>query len=517
VILLALCLAGLAGPGTIQADDAALGAVGHAVTPLENSHITMTTERVVAEIEGGEARVTCAFTFANQGPSTDVLMGFPVARATHGDTTLHDFTATVDGEPLDVTYRPDANPDSAYAGWHTFVVPFGVGETRVVKNSYRGPLSQVSNGGRFFEYVLETGATWAGPIGRAEVVVRWAGTRDVRAKTLNIWPEGYEQGQNELRWVWHDIEPTQEDNVHVYFYPTLGPRDIGRAASSLTQKPLPAGSYRGVDIPFADGDPTTAWVGAVGDASPWLIWSYGDMAHHATPSLGIGLQPILTAEGELDERYGRPREVVVALARAADPGALPPAIPADPAAFVEGGEGWTVERYRLTLEDRPLVQYLRLDEPETVLAVQIVIESIYAGTAADTVALGEVWFPLLADELGHGKVVEAVPDEGPAPRLQPMMPPATPPPATGPTATPIEPTATPTNETTTLGEPTATPEGDVQPAAGDVAGTPVAGDPTVTALSEAEEDEAPTSSWLMVGAAAAVLGLLSLAQRYRRT
>lgn len=249
-------------PQVARADDTSLGAIGYGAVPLDNDQVAMSAERVEAEIRGDQAWVTCAFTFTNAGPAIQVLMGFPQAQAfAGGDPVLRDFRATVDGQEATVAYRPNAQPEGEwdYAGWHAFAVDFATGQTRTVRNTYHGRLNWQSNGGRAFEYVLHTGATWRGPIGQAEVIVRWQRDRDVAPETLLASPSGYTLGRHELRWHFTDLEPTREDDIRVYFRPIYGPHNIGAAAAS-SGSIYPAET--GYNLPaalFSDGDPTTAW------------------------------------------------------------------------------------------------------------------------------------------------------------------------------------------------------------------------------------------------------------------
>src|SRR5438270_345093 len=90
--------------GTARADDAAMGAIGSSVMPLQNDQITMAAERVDAAIHDRQASVTCVFTFTNSGPPTTVLMGFPQMVAERGSPELLDFTAKVDGKAVATSF-----------------------------------------------------------------------------------------------------------------------------------------------------------------------------------------------------------------------------------------------------------------------------------------------------------------------------------------------------------------------------------------------------------------------------
>ena len=254
-------------PYTVRPDDASLGAVGYSVVPLDNDQVAMAAERVEAEIRGDEAWVTCVFTFTNTGPTTEVLMGFPQAQPIEGgEPELRGFRALVDEEEVPVTFRQNGQPqdrwDYPIAGWHTFTVPFAGGQTRIVRNTYHGRLTWESNGGRLFEYILHTGATWYGPIGEGEIVVRWQKERYVAPESLSAIPPGYIRGQRDLHWHFSDLEPTREDDIRVYFRPVYGPHNIGTAsASSGVVQPDQTG-YSFPAALFSDGPPLgSTWQG----------------------------------------------------------------------------------------------------------------------------------------------------------------------------------------------------------------------------------------------------------------
>jgi hypothetical protein len=64
------------------------------------------------------------------------------------------------------------------------------------------------------EYILETGAGWAGPIKRGYVVVKFPYT----ATTENVLAEstpGYQFLYNEIFWSFENLEPTSENNIQV--------------------------------------------------------------------------------------------------------------------------------------------------------------------------------------------------------------------------------------------------------------------------------------------------------------
>jgi hypothetical protein len=387
--------------------------VGYGVVPLDNDQVTMAAEWVEAEVRGDQAWVTCVFTFTNTGPAVEVLMGFPQAWSRGGgESELLDFRAFVDGEEVSVIFRPNGQPqgDWDYAGWHTFSVPFAAAQTRIVRNTYHGRLNLVSNGDRAFEYILHTGATWYGPIGQADIVVRWQKDRDVRPDTISAGPPGYVQGQRELHWHFADLEPDHEDDIRVFFRPVYGPHNLGVATASSGQvQPVKTG-YNLPAALFSDSDPATAWRSEGEAKGAWIIWSYDSYPHYATPTLGLGILPGVAGNRDAFQAHGRPSEVLIRLAQLKGGVEALPAVSHAQRSFLDPGPEWEITEHRLVLEDAPCWQFMRLEKPDIVLAFQVVIEGVYSGEQYDDVAIAEVLFPLLEEDLGS---VPASPtDEG---------------------------------------------------------------------------------------------------------
>jgi len=394
----------------IRADDASLGAVGYGVVPLQNDQVTMAAERVEAEIRGDQAWVTCIFTFTNTGDATQLLIGFPQAQPTEGGAPeLLDFQAFVDGEEMPVTFHPNVQPEGEwdYAGWHTFTVPFAAGQTCTIRNTYHGRLTWLSNGGRFFEYILHTGAVWQGPIGQADIIVHWQRDREVAPGTLSGSPPGYLLGQRELHWHFTNLEPTVEDDIRVLFRPIYGPHSLGTATASSGQVQPARTGYSLPAALFADGDPATAWRAEGETVGAWAIWSYHSYPHYASPTLGLGILPGMAGDEDAFRAHGRPKEVLVRVARLKEDvsvhwgdavDALPVVAPI-PDSFSHPVPQLEITEHRLTLEDAPRWQFLRFEKPATALAFQVVVESVYPGERYNDVAIAKVLFPLLEEDL----------------------------------------------------------------------------------------------------------------------
>jgi hypothetical protein len=97
--------------------------------------------------------------------------------------------------------------------WAGFDITFPVDEDIVIRVQYVMDAvagDTVQN----IEYILETGAGWAGPIQRGYVIVKFP----YMATTENVLPEstpGYQFLYNEVFWSFENLEPTSENNIQV--------------------------------------------------------------------------------------------------------------------------------------------------------------------------------------------------------------------------------------------------------------------------------------------------------------
>ncbi|MEO7717463.1 MAG: hypothetical protein ABIY70_14780 [Capsulimonas sp.] len=156
---------------------------------LLSGHQTVAMESEVVTMDIGENAVTthCRFVFKNHGPACTVRMGFPdrarganviedetgKAMAPHG--TFQSFTSKVDGKPVKTEVLKDAKTPSDV--WHAKTVAFGANQTHIVEDDYKtdigGQMTDYGSAVHQAYYVLHTGSSWRGNIGRAEVIVRF--------------------------------------------------------------------------------------------------------------------------------------------------------------------------------------------------------------------------------------------------------------------------------------------------------------------------------------------------------
>ncbi|MCL6581550.1 MAG: DUF4424 domain-containing protein, partial [Firmicutes bacterium] len=109
------------------ADDASIGRDAEGVFPVHSPDVTMLEETVDIRLFSPypdswpiHSQVTCQFVFRNDsGSSLDVEMAFPASVRENeftegGDTRIHDFRASVDGQELSVSLEPaSSGPEDA--------------------------------------------------------------------------------------------------------------------------------------------------------------------------------------------------------------------------------------------------------------------------------------------------------------------------------------------------------------------------------------------------------------------
>lgn len=168
-----------------RADDSALEGAGGNIVPMKgHPSIRMVEEEV--RIKLPECKVEARFVFKNEGPATKVLIGFPEQgkdTTPQSNTHLAGFKSWVDGTLVKTkqifTQRPDETTnDNYYKAWWVKEVPFAAGQTRTIVDRYSGGMLSTSYGVLGFNYILETGRSWHGPIGRARIVCDVSALKD---------------------------------------------------------------------------------------------------------------------------------------------------------------------------------------------------------------------------------------------------------------------------------------------------------------------------------------------------
>jgi hypothetical protein len=220
IVILFLILAALFFPVFTFADDAVIGRTPAGVYPMMDAAVEMVSEEIVIDMDRNT--VECTFEFRNTGEERDVLMGFPgKLREELGSSfsddvslSLDNFKAFVNGEELPVKREKGIQPEIGmpdYSEWFTFTVPFKEGETLTVRNTYNYVPSYNSIGDVMTGYVLQTGATWKGKIGKARVEFKLGSIQPWQIEQLK--PGGFKFERNSVVWERKNIEPSYDLQV----------------------------------------------------------------------------------------------------------------------------------------------------------------------------------------------------------------------------------------------------------------------------------------------------------------
>ena len=242
VLCLSLLLIGPAG-----ANDTVVYGAGADVYPIENAQVAMAKETLTIEQIGpwrGAVRgwrVTVRYEFQNTSDQALKLqIGFPEqcgiepggeAPETEGNACrvpgLHDFTTRVDGAPRTVAVKrfkaekSRALPHRTFGRLHTFEVVFAGKQRRVVEHTYWVGGYADSSMGSGVEYILQTGALWAGPIGTLdiEVISKTKHGRVGYGSGVDALPppvfEGWRDGTYQIRWALKRYEPKADLDIYL--------------------------------------------------------------------------------------------------------------------------------------------------------------------------------------------------------------------------------------------------------------------------------------------------------------
>lgn len=204
-------------PAFAYADDAVIGRTPDGVYPMLDAEVEMKSESIIIDID--RSAVECTFTFLNTGEAREVQMGFPgklsedMGSSFSDDVSLSlsNFRTFVNGVELPVEKEKGVRPKidmPFYSEWYTFTVPFAAGETVIVNNTYTYQPSYNSIGDVSTGYVLQTGATWKGSIGKARVEFKLGSVKPWQIEQLR--PGGFRFEGNSIIWERNNIEPTYD-------------------------------------------------------------------------------------------------------------------------------------------------------------------------------------------------------------------------------------------------------------------------------------------------------------------
>jgi hypothetical protein len=205
----------ISSKSALLANDSAITGIGGSIQPM-SSHpsIVMQSEKVEIKLTSNKIFAKTTFVFYNSGKPINVKMGFP--EQGWGDVQNPEFAsfrAFVDGKPLKVQTTPWKANDPNWHRWRVKTIFFKQGQTRVVTNYYTARPGESVDGTKFVNYVMTTGSSWKGPIGKADIVIDIFGVKDYQ--TIKPKPEGYQRTDRFIKWHFTNFEP--DFNIEVRY------------------------------------------------------------------------------------------------------------------------------------------------------------------------------------------------------------------------------------------------------------------------------------------------------------
>jgi hypothetical protein len=226
---------------------------------LLKGHPTVSMQSELISITVGEQNVMadCRFVFQNDGPACTVRMGFPDQgegsedpdeaagpdwRGKPAAGTFTSFKSYVDGRPAASKLIRADRPGQF---WHTKLVSFPAGGRRIVRDLYtvRGgaQLTRFNSSVHQTSYILHTGSSWHGPIGRTEVRVSFrrrgmsaplSSIRVTRSQGAAVWERDWSRNHSRvfyrgpardqvcgmsLIFIRENWRPTPQDDLFLFF------------------------------------------------------------------------------------------------------------------------------------------------------------------------------------------------------------------------------------------------------------------------------------------------------------
>ena len=375
------------------ANDGYSGGVGETPMPRNSKDIIMEKEVVHVILHEDFAEVECAYQFKNTGKAQAVMMGFP--ERPHQDSDflpITIFRAYIDEKEIpvkmtEVTLEQGQFGYEEYgekSNWFIQEVPFEAGERKVVVNRYLGPhggtVSPASSYMTNFAYILHTGATWKGKLGRSDVIVTFAGgftwdsfKADAKAyEAIDyavpqgefVRPEGYRKTDTGVSWTFTDFEPkAPDDNISVGFFRDARPDGPDVPAASASSS-LDTSTHKYPPSQAFDGDIQTAW--AEGAEGAGVGESIKAVFKKPRQVAEVRILPGYTKRLDLFRKYSRPK-----------------------AATLKFSDGTSV---RVKLEDAPEIQYITLDTPIEAKWAELTIDDVYKGDVGADTYITEIEF-----------------------------------------------------------------------------------------------------------------------------
>ena len=175
------------------------------------------------------AEVSAVFTMTNPtSQAISMTVWFPLASSLNSDEweshpgevapRIENFQVAVNEQPIMFEVSEFPNPTGAeypLLPWASFPVTFPAGQDFLIQVSYLiWAQEDITGVGMMFSYIFQTGAGWAGPIGRAELIFNLPYLAS--PETISVMPEGGQIEGYQARWAWENFEPGPQDDFSIW-------------------------------------------------------------------------------------------------------------------------------------------------------------------------------------------------------------------------------------------------------------------------------------------------------------
>ncbi|MFA5675914.1 MAG: hypothetical protein WDA65_05245 [Christensenellales bacterium] len=221
VIILSVFIAAAFFPAAAFANDSVLEVqVGRTVYPVYDTDVEMEEEIIDIVVRDGCSYVNCQFFFHNTGESTDLLVGFP------SDKQLNWFRTFINGRRVPVKVKKGFKHETAvdedelellyYPKWYTWRMHFSADERIKVVNKYwMSNLWEEIDFGEIIYYILRSGATWKGNIGKITIRMRLEGYKFENIYFYDMEPT-YIEEDGTIVWTAENIKPEKDIVLEAY-------------------------------------------------------------------------------------------------------------------------------------------------------------------------------------------------------------------------------------------------------------------------------------------------------------
>jgi hypothetical protein len=243
-----------------------------AATGADNAAIDLNPEAYGYQLQPvwfpAVAEVQADFTMRNPtGQPVSLTAWFPLASALEkADWNLNPneivpriegFRVSAEGKTVDYQVSELPNPkgaDKPLLPWASFPLVFPAGGDTLIHVSYILPLQPSIKGNELaLYYIFQTGSGWAGPIGRAELIINLpypasegtiAGIPPgsfyvpyMMSATPAALPAGATLKGNQARWMWVDLEPGPQDDFSIWLMDPVKWQALQKAREAVQSSP----------------------------------------------------------------------------------------------------------------------------------------------------------------------------------------------------------------------------------------------------------------------------------------